>query len=156
MLVLDNEQERETMNNAAKVVAWIAFFTVASVAFLVFAEQATPESLVESSVAELGDGTQTRGVDHLYKEMGFNYPTAINPCIDLEKDTRRYCTPNALKFLLDKPDRVFSPAEDKLFRSFLSGPDTCGQVALYIERICRQENFWRILKYFSQKREVDE
>jgi len=128
----------------------IFFVVVLATGILVLTSSpAISEGLVESSISELKEDNPKDSIGRLYKDMGFHYPTAINPCLDLENDTRRYCSPNALRFLLDKPDRVFGPLEDKIYRSFLNDPAPCESVALYIGRVCKQENFWKILKHFK-------
>lgn len=127
------------MNTFTKYWIWILIFFIGSIAFINWAQAD------EKNVADGGN------LEKLFSNLGIKMggESGLNPCIELEENARRYCTPSALNILLN--EKTFGPIEDKLIREFLSGPAPCEQTANYIGRVCEIRNFAKIIKHFSLK-----
>jgi len=107
------------------------------------------DMLVEHSIAYEKNRAPLKDLSGLFSALGIDNGATdrLNPCLELEENTRRYCTPHGLRLLLH--EHTFVPVEDQLLNKFLNGKDTCGQVAQYIGQVCELNNFRKIIKHFA-------
>lgn len=138
------------MTNVEKVCIWVFVLTVLSITGIKWAN--SQEALVEHSMAYQKNKTPQGDLAQLFSELGISNGamTRLNPCLELEENARRYCTPNSMVVLLSEHD--FVPVEDQLLRKFLNGPQPCDQAAAYIGRVCAMENFKKIFKHYALKK----
>lgn len=107
------------------------------------------EMLVESSLTTQRLPTQPANLQRLFSDLGISNPMMVNPCIELEENTSRWCTQHGIKSVL------YSMESNNQSRGFLievlKHRSPCQSVAEYIGRICKLENFKKIIKHFSNK-----
>ncbi len=137
------------MTNVEKVCIWVFVLTVMSITGIKWVY--SQEALVEHSIAYQKNKAPQRDLNQLFTELGISYPIRANPCFDIEEFTRKYCTVHAMKLVVDKLDTE-SNTEVQLYLEMSLMDDGCEQAALYIGRVCKQENFIKIFKHFALKK----
>ena len=132
------------MRNIIKFWIFVILWAILSVLFinLVNAE----EMLVEPSISLERNVASPGGLSALFSELGIKYPTRANPCFDLEEYTEKYCTVRSIRDLIEGSG--FTDTE--FLKRGLNLKDPCEQIALYIGRVCYQENFKKIYKHFHR------
>lgn len=137
------------MSNIEKSCIWLFVFIVSSIGFTKSAYSLEP--IIEHSIVYQKNTTLQGNLNDLFDELGINFigNDRLNPCHEIEELTRKYCTPNSLRVLLDED--AFVPSEEKLLRKFLSGNRACDDTAEHIGRVCYLENFKKIFKHYSLK-----
>ncbi len=147
------------MTKAGKFWVWVIFFSLIST-FGVNWVRSQPENsmtykkpdLRVVSSANAKNAAPQGDLGALYSELGIEQGkhVRLNPCFDIEELTRKYCTPHSIRLILS--DQALVETEEKLLRDMLRHDNACELVALYIGRVCHQENFKKIFKHFALKK----
>lgn len=128
---------------------WLFLFALWLFSALFVKGAHSEDMLVEPSLAYEKKATPMKDFSMLFSQLGMTPPEqgTVEPCIDLQNHTKKYCTVHSMKALLD--EHVFVPIEDRILREFLKSNEPCGQLAEYIGRVCKLNNFGEIIKHFA-------
>jgi len=131
------------MNAFTKFWIFLTFMVILSLLFYNQVSHAQ-ESLIETSVADNKKFSIAGNMDDLFSDLGVKNPLRLNPCLDLGNDARRWCTPHALKQVLTESTFYKNTFVIKVLKT----ADPCETIAINIEKVCQQENFKKIIRYF--------
>lgn len=119
-----------------------ALLGIASILFVKWVN--AQEMLVVPSIAE--HKTAPRNLNDLFNELGAS--VFESPCDQLKKYTKKYCSINGLKVLMRA--NILTETESLFYEKILKSPDPCKATARYVWRLCAQENFEKLIKYYRE------
>lgn len=136
------------MSNTFKIfLGWLFLFALFSL-LLIYSAQAQ-EGLIEHSIASGKDNASSKDLSSLFEKLGIHEKTrSANPCIDAEEYTRKWCSKRALQTITNK--HPFESSERKFFEDVQKTDTPCEHIAMYIGRVCEQENFRKIMNHFAE------
>jgi len=132
---------------------WLYFVFVVLMTFIffglltnVFAQESW---IIESSMIGQEEKVVSNSMKELFTNLGLKIPNDEHPCMYLETYTRDWCSLHGINSLLAE----LGPGVDREFFERLKRLDNpCENVATYIGRVCKLENFKKVIKHFAKEK----
>lgn len=132
---------------------WILIILLVATVVSVGSLWAKPSMMVQTSTAP-GQKSQrifrNTGALFLHLGVGPSQNGILNPCMEIEDYSNKWCSKHAIKLILDKEN--FVDMEKQLLKGMLQHDNACEQVSLYLGRVCEQENFLKIFNHFALRK----